>query len=1368
MRNSSRIQRRLNVEELEPRVAPVSLAGAQSGVRTDAIQLDELTVHYDFAMPSLEVFERGGEVLSIDGTELSVTEGWPVLPYRPVNLLLPPGTDLAGVDVRVDDPVPLGTLKPLVGGVPSVADEDADEDVEVELSPDWTPRTYEIGGVQRIAGYTVATISLYPVAFDPVTSEAVFYSSMTVTAKITAANMAGDVWTSHIRQNEADRAHVAALIDNPTALSEYDGLQDGSASPRGAEPLPAGSYDYVIITSSQLEPVFETLRDFKESRGVRTTITTTSYIYDNYSGVDQAEQVRNFIRDAYSTWGISYVLLGGDIDVVPHRGAYVSSCGYTETSMPADIYFACLDGSWNGDGDAYWGEANDGDTGGNVDLYAEVYVGRAPVDSITQATNFINKTISYETNGPANANQALWVGEYLWNGSNGAVYGSHSKNVVRTVLPQDYEVTTLYEEQGTFSRQNVLEGLNAGPHVVNHLGHANQTYVLGIGNNDVDTLTNEHPFLVYSQGCLAGAFDYSDSIAEHFVYAENGAFAAVMNSRYGWGSSSGIPGYSHDFDQAFFKAIYQDGYTNIGVANQLAKEYNIARVSNDTYRWIYYELNLLGDPQTPLYDGFSVIASDPANGDFIGDPPTTFTVDFNGPYDPTTVEATDLVVNGHAAQGVIQVDTDTLEFFFATSPVTSTGTQSMHINAGAILANDTGAPLKVWDARFTCSPADVTVSDSIFPQNDHAMDFGSVLWDGAGGEKAAATFTIRNDGGGVLDITGVTGPEGPHFSISGLPGGSFTLESGEQVVGTVIFDPLAMGPISDQITIESSDPDEATVVINLQGSGACGDITVYDSVSPNDDLSIDFGLVNNDGPGGAAGTATFIITNNGDADLTIEDITVADGTFSISAPRSGTFVLGPGGSCAATVTFDPTSNGVHTGTITITSNDPDEGTVEISLRGDARGGIALGGGRRSYSFTDANGDKISVSLSGSGTAFIVDANGGTPNGTDIGAIALEGTNSSTRLSITCGGGGAGDVILGDVATANGQTIGSLSVSGGTVTNTHIAVDGSMGMAMLMANGDDFDLTVTGGLNMLMTFGRLGGGSEFDIGGDATMAMLMGELNGSSVSVGGDVMIAFAMGGMRDGSSLTIGGDLTMAMLLKGMENSSFTAHGDTGTAFVMGGMRNGSSINMDGNLGMGLVMGGLENSSVNVACDVNMLMLMGGNISDGSEISVGGDVGMAFLMGDILDSTVDVNGRTNMLFLFGDVGVGGSIGSSDVKFGLVLGAIHGEVKIHGDLTGNVMLFKGIEEDGHIDISGNLEGRINSFGHMEGDVSIGGHMSGELSATLFGDVTIEGTFRGRIASTRAGSSNTLRVEGITDGGVVTHADAFATYVGYPEG
>ena len=49
--------------------------------------------------------------------------------------------------------------------------------------------------------------------------------------------------------------------------------------------------------------------------------------------------------------------MGGDSDILPPR--YVDNTFYPTngyTSIPVDLYFACLDGSWNDTHDQFWGE----------------------------------------------------------------------------------------------------------------------------------------------------------------------------------------------------------------------------------------------------------------------------------------------------------------------------------------------------------------------------------------------------------------------------------------------------------------------------------------------------------------------------------------------------------------------------------------------------------------------------------------------------------------------------------------------------------------------------------------------------------------------------------------------------------------------------------------------------------------------------------------------------------------------------------------------------------------------------------------------------------------------------------------------------
>ena len=73
------------------------------------------------------------------------------------------------------------------------------------------------------------------------------------------------------------------------------------------------SYDMVIIAPSAFESTLQPLIDFKNSKGMTTTFKSMESILSEYTGFDQPEQVKYFIKDAYDTWGITYVMLVGGL-----------------------------------------------------------------------------------------------------------------------------------------------------------------------------------------------------------------------------------------------------------------------------------------------------------------------------------------------------------------------------------------------------------------------------------------------------------------------------------------------------------------------------------------------------------------------------------------------------------------------------------------------------------------------------------------------------------------------------------------------------------------------------------------------------------------------------------------------------------------------------------------------------------------------------------------------------------------------------------------------------------------------------------------------------------------------------------------------
>ena len=294
------------------------------------------------------------------------------------------------------------------------------------------------------------------------------------------------------------------------------------------------------------------------------------------------------------------MLLGGDTPTVPDRRVLAVSNTYRYT-ITSDMYFACLDGPWNGEPDAAWAQNDDGAGGGDVDLAPEVFVGRAPVDTPDEADHFIDKTILYETTAPPNPTTGLSLGELLTNWP--ATWGGETNDYALSTAPADVEIIRLHEKLAPYGKQDVIDQLNASPNIVTHNGHSSFATSAKLLRSDVDALTNAHPYIAYSQGCNSGQFERSDAIAEHELKGPGGAVAGVWNTSLGWYSPGNPRGSGTKWAYDFWEAMFVENILRIGEAHFDAKMDRIALVSPNggTGRWMHLTSTLFGDPELRLF-----------------------------------------------------------------------------------------------------------------------------------------------------------------------------------------------------------------------------------------------------------------------------------------------------------------------------------------------------------------------------------------------------------------------------------------------------------------------------------------------------------------------------------------------------------------------------------------------------------------------------------------------------------------------------------------------------------------------------------------------------------------------------------------------
>ena len=581
------------LEKCRDKVALCALFLLSVVIGATYVDAAEYSQVYRFTEPKAITLPNDRQILEMEGTWLrDDLVGAPMLPVKTCRLFIPANERVVQTEIgygalrtmegtyviqHATTPRPLSYKGPF-----NIDPPNPDIYEKNELFPSSIHKTRK---PQFLRGEQIISVDVMPVVYNPVQGQLKYYEELVV--KIKTEKRKKPDWVMPFRNSPQDRKSILRTIENDVDFlkthpgSGQEEIADSASIGEGSSPM-GDSREYVVITTADLTGAFETLINYRASApggGYTTYIEDIADIEAAYPGVDLAEKVRNFVKDMYANYGTQYVVLGGDCDgppgeqVIPTRGCYAEVNGYADDNIPSDLYFGCLDGTWNADGDDVWGESDDGEGGGDIDWESEVYVGRIPADNESEATNQINKIIAFETS--ERPDKTLLVGEQL---DSDPTWGGDRMDWVHSYMDSTPK-TELYDrdwENHNWPKSQLLTYINSNEHYwVNHLGHSNVTYNMKLSTGDVTSMTNSAYVFVYTQGCYSGSIDgryssgtYSgtDCFGESITnaYGNRGAFAYIGNSRYGWAEPGTTDGVSQLFDRQFFDAIFGEGITAIG------------------------------------------------------------------------------------------------------------------------------------------------------------------------------------------------------------------------------------------------------------------------------------------------------------------------------------------------------------------------------------------------------------------------------------------------------------------------------------------------------------------------------------------------------------------------------------------------------------------------------------------------------------------------------------------------------------------------------------------------------------------------------------------------------------------------------------
>ncbi|MBU0496733.1 MAG: hypothetical protein KKG04_02100 [Candidatus Thermoplasmatota archaeon] len=399
--------------------------------------------------PFITVSDQYSKITLAETDSMLMNPGEPMIPQLIKTYILPFGATIDTLDVTFLDNIsqaiekplqPASSPQPINTNLPRPS-HSATSTSKYEIYP-LEPFSYTIGtGLHDNNHVTFLSIHIYPIRYQPAEQKLTITSTIDLTIQYTI--------------------------------------------PPESFIIPTETLNLAIIAPEEFSNALQPLITHKNNHNMTTQLFTTETIYTQYSGRDNPEKIKYAIKDLIETQGISYVLLIGSLTKLPIR--YSAIHVYNENTIPTDLYYADVYDShgifcsWDSNHNNIFGEYNwDDGMIDEVDLYADVHIGRYPCTTQEEVNTVVSKIITYETT-TASEN---WFNTLVLMGgdtfpNHGNIEGEFVTQKIAEVRPE-FTAKKIWTSQRNYNPFTIDFTLSQGAGFVSYSGHG---YEQGFGTS---------------------------------------------------------------------------------------------------------------------------------------------------------------------------------------------------------------------------------------------------------------------------------------------------------------------------------------------------------------------------------------------------------------------------------------------------------------------------------------------------------------------------------------------------------------------------------------------------------------------------------------------------------------------------------------------------------------------------------------------------------------------------------------------------------------------------------------------------------------------------------------------------------------------